>query len=186
MERGCPTRPATRPGNTHVRSVATVFMVPMCNRGLGRLPINRSSADRVNRADIHDGPGKLRQVLDCASPLALLDLPDAAKAAEDCRTPRRCRVKDRFMVPMRFNKKWRLPMNQKVGLAVPGEPLSRNYADETGGSARALACGGRRPRRPQRRTQTTHPSVMDAQLRSDRRGAGRNTRGRVCSPIPTA
>jgi hypothetical protein len=63
--------------------------------------------------------------------------------------------------------------------------LSRNYSVEMG-SARAPACRGRRPRRPLRRTRTHHHSVIVSRLRSDRRGASRNTRGRVCSPIPTA
>ena len=38
------------------------FMVPMRARRVWRLSMNRSSSDR---ADIREGPGKLRQVLDC-------------------------------------------------------------------------------------------------------------------------
>jgi len=53
-------------------------------------------------------------------------------------------------------------------------------------SARALACHGRRPRRPQRCHRNNHRSVTVWRHPSDRRGAGRNTRGRVCSPISTA
>ncbi len=64
------------------------------------------------------------------------------------------------------------------------DPL--NHDDSVAmGSARALACGGRRPRRPQGRLRTSHRLVIGWGLRSDRRGAGRHTRGRVCSPIPT-
>ncbi len=53
------------------------------------------------------------------------------------------------------------------------------------GSARALACRGRRPRRPHGRVRTSHRSVVELGLCSDRRGTGRDTRGRVSSPIPT-
>ncbi len=63
-------------------------------------------------------------------------------------------------------------------------PLSRNDAIEMG-SARALACRGRRPRRPQGRVRTSHHAVTELGLHSDRRGADRDTRGRVGSPSPT-
>ena len=52
------------------------------------------------------------------------------------------------------------------------------------GSARALACGGWRPRRPQWRIRTSHRLRTELDLGFDRRGAGRDTRGRVCSPFP--
>ena len=42
----------------------------------------------VNWRYFREGAKKLRQVLDCASPLALSVSADAPKAAEDCRTPR--------------------------------------------------------------------------------------------------
>ena len=63
--------------------------------------------------------------------------------------------------------------------------LNRIESIETG-SARALACRGRRPRRPHWRVRTNHCFVTGLDLRPDRRGAGRDTRGRVCSPIQTA
>ena len=54
------------------------------------------------------------------------------------------------------------------------------------GSARALACRGWRPRQPHRRARTSHCLATDLRARSDRRGAGRDTRGRVGSPILSA
>ncbi len=69
---------------------------------------------------------KPRQVLDCASPLALFQWANAvAKAAEDCRSPRRWRENEsaiRFMAPMRVQS-WRsrLPMNL-VGHATRRPP----------------------------------------------------------------
>ena len=65
------------------------------------------------------------------------------------------------------------------------EILSRKYSVEMG-SARALACCGRRPRRPHSCTRRSHWLASEFQNRSDRRGAIRNTRGRVCSPSPPA
>ena len=63
--------------------------------------------------------------------------------------------------------------------------LSRNDAVAMG-TARALACFGRRPRRPNGRARRSHCLVTERRLRFDWRGASRNTRGRVCSLIPTA
>ena len=57
-----------------------------------------------------------REVLDCASPLALSVSPDASKAAAACRTPRRDRSQPRFSVPPRVTMKWRLPVNRKDGV----------------------------------------------------------------------
>jgi len=63
--------------------------------------------------------------------------------------------------------------------------LSRNHSFVMG-SARAIACCGRRPRRPHSDTRMRHQLVTELRNDSDRRGAGRNTRGRVCSPLLTA
>ncbi len=49
-----------------------------------------------------------RQVLECASPLALLELASKRKkAAEDCRSPRRYRASIRFIIPMRAQQRKR-------------------------------------------------------------------------------
>ena len=62
---------------------------------------------------------------------------------------------------------------------------SRNHSGGMG-SARALACLGRRPRRPHSCAQQSDRLVILFQHGSDRRGAGRNTRRRVCSPFLNA
>jgi hypothetical protein len=64
-----------------------------------------------------------------------------------------------------------------------GEPI-RNEAIEMG-SARALACGFPRPRGKQREAPRAHLSVTRACPVPTGEGAGRNTRGRVCSPNRT-
>ncbi|MCI0536558.1 MAG: type II secretion system GspH family protein, partial [Verrucomicrobiales bacterium] len=53
------------------------------------------------------------------------------------------------------------------------------------GSARALACSGWRPRQPHKDVRTSHAPPTELRVRSDRRGAGRDTPGRVCSPLPS-
>ncbi len=77
----------------------------------------------------------------------------------------------------------------------PDRPARRATDAVEMGRARALACGGRpvcragtgrRPRRPHSCSPRSHRLVYAFQHRSDRRGAGRHTRGRVCSPILTA
>ena len=65
------------------------------------------------------------------------------------------------------------------------EALSRDHSVELG-SARALACRGRRPRRPHWAVRSIHRLVIELAPGSDRRGADRDTRGRLCSPIPAA
>jgi len=52
--------------------------------------------------------------------------------------------------------------------------------------ARALACRGRCPRQPYSLTPASHCLLSAGRAPADRRGAGWNTRGRVCSPTPTA
>src|ERR1022692_677253 len=63
--------------------------------------------------------------------------------------------------------------------------ISRNHVIETG-SARALACCVPRPRGAQETVRRTNRLVTDLSLPPTGEGAGRNTRGCVCSPTPTA
>ena len=62
--------------------------------------------------------------------------------------------------------------------------LSRNHVVE--GSARALACGVARPRATHQGVRNPHHSVRRRALVPTGEGAGRHTRGRVCSPKSTA
>jgi hypothetical protein len=63
------------------------------------------------------------------------------------------------------------------------EALSCNDSVETGERTR-LGCRGRRPRRPQEAVRTSHRLVTVWHPPPTGEGAGRNTRGRVCSPKP--
>jgi len=51
------------------------------------------------------------------------------------------------------------------------------------GAHAPLARSDRRPRRPRSSVRNSHGWMRPFQRRSDRRGAGRDTRGRVCSPF---
>ncbi len=73
-----------------------------------------------------------------------------------------------------------MEMDSEDDFELPGAKLGFQT-----GSARALACSGGRPRQPLWLAGTSHRFVTGLGPPSDRRGAARNTCGRVCSPFLT-
>jgi RND family efflux transporter MFP subunit len=82
--------------------------------------LNHSLTDR---ADIHEGLGKLRQVLDCGSPLPLSGARHSPKAPEGWRDAARA---IRFIDSGRGEKPKHLSMNLKVGRVTPCAPRLGN------------------------------------------------------------